>query len=181
MDNITWCSGSSPNVLPTLHLGFYAHLTSSLDIYLRLIKRPAAPLFSLKSLEHLCRPIFFSFQDAVLRLDTRLRTSVLSLSRVSQPAAPHSAIVSIPYVLAPAPLGKHGPVNRTSWTLFPSQLGLRQVGGRVLCARTSLGGSCPAAHRTGEKRGDAGEARRKGWPPTLLWHQEPTRPFFPSI
>ena len=126
--DITRCSGSSPNVLPTLHLGFYAHLTSSLDIYLRLIKRPAAPLFSLESLEHLCRSIFFSFQDAVLRLDTRLRTSVLSLSRVSQPAASHSAILSIPYVLAPAPLGKHSPVNRTSWTLSPSQLGLRQVG-----------------------------------------------------
>ena len=56
----------SPNVLPTLHLGFYAHLTSSLDIYLRFIKRPAAPLFSLESLEHLSCSISFPFQDAVL-------------------------------------------------------------------------------------------------------------------
>lgn len=94
----------STKVLPTLHLDFYAHLTSSLDIYLRFIKRPAAPLFSLESLEHLCCSIFFPFQDALLSLDTWLRTLVLSLSRVSQPAAPHSAVVSIPYVLAPAPL-----------------------------------------------------------------------------
>lgn len=83
-------TGSSPNVLPTLHLGFYAYLTPSFDIYLKVIQRPAAPLFPLESLEHLYCSIFFSFQDAAFPPDSWVRTSVLILSGVSQPAASHS-------------------------------------------------------------------------------------------
>lgn len=50
-------------------------------------------------------------------------------------------------------LEKHNPVNRRWRNLYPSQLGLRQHGGRAFCAPTSTPGSCTPAHPTGAKVG----------------------------
>lgn len=67
-------------------------------------------------------------------------------------------------------LEKHDPVNRRSWNLFSSQLGLRQVGGRVFCAPTSMRGSCPPAHPTGEKVGGTQKERSD----ERCWHRSPS-------
>lgn len=141
-------------MLPTLHLGFYAHLTSSLDIYLRFIKRPAAPLFSLESFRTSLLLHFLSLSGC--RALTRLPGCALGFITFTCFTTSCPAFSNWEYsrrARTGTTLGKRGPVLTERHEFVSSQLGLGQVGAGSSLRRTSFRGSCPPAHRTGEKRG----------------------------